>query len=358
MDLIDFGWDDYFAAHFGLHAERGLVPARVVKQHRDRSILAGPGGEWAGEVSGRFRHLASGRADYPVVGDWVVVEPGGAGPALIQGVLPRRSAFRRKVAGDVVEAQVVAANIDTVFLVSGLDGDFSPRRIERYLTTAWDGGASPVVVLNKADLRDDLEDVILEVEKIAPGTPVVTTSALAGGRLDALQPYLVPRKTVALLGSSGVGKSTLINRLLGEERFPTAPIIDVDGRGRHTTTARELVALPGGALLIDTPGMRELQLWADDESLGRSFDDIEELAARCRFADCSHENEPGCAVRAAAADGALDAGRLEGFFKLRRELRFLALKQDVRARRQAEKAFGRRVATYLKDVYKHKRGFD
>lgn len=356
MDLIDYGWDDYFATQFAPHAERGLVPARVVKQHRDRSVLAGGEGGRAGEVSGRFRHLAVGRADYPVVGDWVAVEPGGAGPALIHGVLPRRSAFRRKVAGEVAEAQVLAANIDTVFLVSGLDGDFSPRRIERYLTAAWDGGASPVVVLNKADLRDDLEDVVLEVEKIAPGTPVVTTSALAGGRLDALQPFLVPRKTVALLGSSGVGKSTLINRLLGEERFRTAPVIDADGRGRHTTTARELVVLPGGALLIDTPGMRELQLWTDDESLGRSFEDIEGLAARCRFADCSHENEPDCAVRAAAADGALDAGRLEGFFKLRRELRFLALKQDVRARRQAEKVFGRRVATYLKDVYKHKRG--
>ncbi len=358
MDLIDFGWDDYFAAQFAPHAELGLVPARVVKQHRNRSILAVPGGEWAGDVSGRFRHLAAGRADYPVVGDWVVAEPGVAGPALIHGVLPRRSAFRRKVAGDVVEAQVVAANIDTVFLVSGLDGDFSPRRIERYLTTAWDSGASPVVVLNKADLRGDLEDVVLEVEKIAPGTPVVATSAVAGGRLESLQPYLIPRKTVALLGSSGVGKSTLINRLLGEERLRTAPVIDGDGRGRHTTTARELVALPNGALLIDTPGMRELQLWTDDDGLGRSFDDIEKLAARCRFADCRHDNEPGCAVRAAVASGALDAGRLESYFKLRRELRFLALKQDVRARRQAEKAFGRRVAAYLKDVYKHKRGLE
>lgn len=356
MELIDLGWDDFFEAEFAPFGGRGLVPSRVVKQERDRSQLDGGGGEWAGEVSGRFRHLAASRADYPVVGDWVAVEPPGGGPALIQAVLPRRSAFKRKVAGDIVEAQVAAANIDTVFLVTGLDGDFSLRRIERYLTAAWDGRVSLVIVLNKADLCPDLENVLVEVEKIAPGTPVAATIALGEGRLDALRPYLVPRTTVALLGSSGVGKSTLINRLLGEDRLRTAPVIDADGRGRHTTTARELVPLPDGTLLIDTPGMRELQLWTGEESLDRSFEDIESLAAGCRFVDCRHDNEPGCAVRAAVAAGALDSARLESYFKLGRELRYLSLKRDVRARRESERAFGRKVATYLKETYKHKRG--
>ncbi|MBN2206283.1 MAG: ribosome small subunit-dependent GTPase A [Candidatus Aminicenantes bacterium] len=356
MNLIDLGWNEYFKERFAPYGERGLVPARVVKQQRDRSVLDGGGGEWVGEVSGRFRHEAGGPADYPVAGDWAAVEPPRGGPALIQAVLPRRSVFKRKAAGDAVEAQVAAANIDTVFLVTGLDGDFSLRRIERYLTAAWDGGASPVVVLNKADLRDDLAAVVLDVERVAPGTPVVTTSALGEEGVDALRPYLVPRTTVALLGSSGVGKSTLINRLLGEDRQRTAPTIDAEGRGRHTTTERELVALPDGTLLIDTPGMRELQLWADEASLDRSFEDIGRLAADCRFADCRHADEPGCAVRAAIASGALDAARLESWFKLAKELRYLSLKQDVRARRESERAFGRRVANYLKNVYKDKRG--
>jgi len=356
MNLIDLGWNDYFTEKFAPYGERGLVPARVVKQQRDRSVLDGGGGEWAGEVSGKFRHNASGPADYPVAGDWAAVEPPRGGPALIQAVLTRKSVFKRKVAGDGVEAQVAAANVDTVFLVTGLDGDFSLRRIERYMTAAWDGGASPVVVLNKADLRDDLDKLLVEVERIAPGTPVVATSALGVGRLEALRPYLVPRTTIALLGSSGVGKSTLINRLLGEDRLRTAPVIDADGRGRHTTTGRELVVLPNGTLLIDTPGMRELQLWADEESLGRSFEDIERLASGCRFADCSHVNEPDCAVRAAVAAGALDPARLESWFKLGKELRYLALKQDVRARRESERAFSRRVATYLKEAYKNRRG--
>ena len=355
MSPADFGWDDDWSAAFEPYAERGLCPGRVTRQLRDLSFLWTEQGERSAEVSGKFRHEAADRTAFPVVGDWVAVELSGDDRAVIHAVLPRRSAFIRKTAGELVEAQVAAANVDTVFLVSGLDGDFNLRRIERYVTTAWDSGASPVILLNKSDLRADLESLICEVELVAPGVPVVAVSAIAGGNLDVLQAYLVPRKTVALLGSSGVGKSTLINRLLGEERFRTGPVSDAEeGRGRHTTTTRELVRLPDGALLIDTPGMREIQLWADDEGLGLSFKDIEDLAAGCRFADCSHEREPGCAVRAAAKEGTLDPRRLESYLKLRKEVRFLALKKDVKTRRQQEKATGRRFATMLKEVKKNK----
>jgi ribosome biogenesis GTPase / thiamine phosphate phosphatase len=355
MDLKEYGWDAGFTAAFEECAGEGTVPGRVVRQSRDRSTLVTAGGEIAAEVSGRFRHRALGPSDYPAVGDWVAVRPVGRGPSLIEAVLPRRSAFTRKAAGEAVEAQVVAANVDTVFLVSGLDGDFNLRRIERYLAAAWSSGAAPVIVLNKADLRPDLEAAVAETAAASPGVPIVTVRALAEGGLEGLAPYLVAGGTIAFLGSSGVGKSTMINRLLGKERFRTAAMSDAGaGRGRHTTTSRELVRLSGGALLIDTPGMRELGLWADDDGLDRTFDEIDRLAARCRFPDCGHEHEPGCAVRAAVEAGALDAGRWRSYLKLRRELRSLELRKDEKARRQHEKAVGRDFAARLKEVKKHK----
>lgn len=355
IDLTSYGWDPTFEAAFKESAGEGLAPGRVVRQSRDLSTLATAGGEVQAEVSGRFRHRALGPSDFPAVGDWVAVRPVENGPALIEAVLPRRTAFTRKAAGETVEAQVVAANVDTVFLVSGLDGDFNVRRIERYLATAWSSGAAPVIVLNKADLRPDLAEVLAAAAAVAPGVPVVTVKALEEGGLDVLSPYLAAGRTVAFLGSSGVGKSTMINRLLGEERFRTAGVSDAEaGRGRHTTTARELVRLPDGALLIDTPGMRELGLWADDEGIDRTFDEIDRLATRCRFPDCRHEREPGCAVREAVEAGVVEAGRWQSFLKLRREMRSLELRKDAKSRRQHEKAVGRDFHARLKEVKKAK----
>ncbi len=350
MNLIELGWNEYFAALFEPYRLEGLSPARVVAQHRDRCATTGEMGDLLAEVSGRFRHQADDASGYPTVGDWVALEPFAQHRGLIHAVLERRSAFVRKAAGKTTEAQVVAANVDVVFIVTGLDGDFSVRRIERYLTAAWDSGAAPVIVLNKSDLRRDLAEVIANVEDVCLGTPVTAVSARDGSNVDSLIGFIGPGKTAALIGSSGAGKSTLINRLLGRDRLPTGPVRESDGRGRHITSRRELIALPDGGLLIDTPGMRELQLWAEKESLAGAFEDVEGIAAHCRFPDCRHESEPGCAVREALENGRLDEGRVGSFLKQRRELERLALKRDVRTRRQAEKAFGRRMAALMKDV--------
>jgi ribosome biogenesis GTPase len=238
--------------------------------------------------------------------------------------------------------------------VTSLNRDFNPRRIERYLALAWDSGAIPIVVLNKADLCADHETWRAAIAPVTRGVSVVVTSAVRGDGMAELRDIIRTGGTTALLGSSGVGKSTLINALVGDSRQKVLPVRDHDDRGRHSTTARQLFCLPDGGLLIDTPGMRELQLWTDDDALGRPFKDIEDLAASCRFADCSHEQEPGCAVRAAVAEGTLDQGRLESFLKLRKEIRFLATKKDVKTRRQHEKAAGRRFASMLKEVKKNK----
>ena len=354
MNLTELGWNEYFAALFEPYRLEGLVPARVVAQHRGAYALAGETGEVMAAVSGRFRHRTSEPAGFPAVGDWVALELLDRDRGVIHAVLERRSAFVRKAAGPLTEAQLVAANVDIVFLVTGLDGDFNLRRIERYLTAARASGASPVIVLNKSDLRDDVAEVAANVAAIASGAPIVAISARDRSNLEELCAHLAAGKTAALLGSSGAGKSTLINRLLGEDRLPTGPVRESDSRGRHVTARRELVALPGGALLIDTPGMRELQLWADEGSLAGVFYDVEALVARCRFADCGHGSEPGCAVREALADGRLDPGRLESYLKQRRELRRLELKRDDRARRQSEKATGRKMAALLKDVKRRK----
>ncbi len=333
--LGELGFTEAYEQAFAPYAEAGLVPGRVVAGHTRYLRVATPSGEVLAELAGSLRHHARSAEQLPAVGDFVALRPqGDDGSALIQAVLPRRAAFVRRAAGARAQPQVLAANVDTVFLVMGLDGDFNLRRVERSLVLAWDSGASPVLLLNKADLCPDVDARRAEVERSAPGVPVCVVAAKPGTGLEALGPWLVPGRTVVLLGSSGVGKSTLVNRLLGHERQRTRDVIEnADQRGRHTTTHRELIALPGGALLIDTPGLRELQLWSDGAGLEAAFDDVSRVAAGCRFTDCGHGSEPGCAVLAAVAHGRLDAARLESYLKLAAELRALEIREDPLKRR-------------------------
>jgi ribosome biogenesis GTPase / thiamine phosphate phosphatase len=314
---------------------RGLLPGRVVAAHTPRLFRVATGtDELLAEVSGALRHAALGPQDMPAIGDWVALRPRAGGGAAIQSLLPRRTAFVRRAAGDRTVAQVLAANVDTVFLVMGLDADFNVRRLERTLVLAWESGAEPVVLLNKADLASDLDAQVAEVRSVAEGVPLLVIAAKPGQGLEALAPWLLPGRTVALLGSSGVGKSTLVNRLLGREKQKTQEVREGDRRGRHTTSHRELFAMPAGALLIDTPGLREIQLWSEGGGLQVAFDDVRELSGQCRFSDCAHESEPGCAVRAAAAEGRLDPARLDSYLKLQAELRSLEVREDPLKRRE------------------------
>ena len=333
MGLNELGWNGYFAALWAESTRPEWVAARVVSQQRGLWRVAGEPAECWAEASGALRAESEEGGDWPAVGDWVAAEPlDGGDRALIHHVLPRRGKFARKVAGRRVEEQVLAANVDVGLLVMALDGDFNLRRLERYLAQSWDSGAKTVIVLNKADCCEDLAARTAEVEGVAAGTPVLTVSARDGAGFDALRQFLVAGQTVVLLGSSGVGKSTIVNRLLEHDAQATREVREGDSRGRHTTTARELFALPGGALVIDTPGLRELTLWDAGEGVQHAFADIEEIAAQCRYRDCGHTSEPGCAVLAAIAEGRLDAARLESRRKLEREQEFLQRKMDPEAR--------------------------
>lgn len=367
MDLVDLGWGSFFEEAFAQLDEPGLHPARIAREDKGAYLVLSEFGELRARLSGRFHHdvqltdggaylglgefgelraLMSGRYHHdvrsrdklPAVGDWVAVR---ARPeqdeATICALLPRRSFLARKAASRDDEAeeaaqQVLVANVDTAFLVTGLDGNFNIRRIERYVTLAGASGVAPVVVLNKTDLCDDVAARVAEVEAVASGAPVHAMSAVENDGLDALNRYLGKGKTIVFLGSSGVGKSTIINRLFGEERQKVTAISGPVGKGMHTTSNRELMQLPGGAMLIDTPGMRELHVWADEDALSTTFEDVEELTRQCRFRDCRHQSEPGCAVKAAIEDGSLSPKRFSNYLRLQRELSTLARRQARKSR--------------------------
>lgn len=348
--LEQYGWDEEFEKQFKKLGSEGREPGRIIVEHKGMYGLMTRTGKMNGEVSGRFRYEASGIGAFPAVGDWVVAEtrPGGD-RATIHAILPRRSRFSRKVAGALTQEQVVAANFDYVFIFNSLNRDFNLRRLERYLTMAWESGACPVVVLTKKDLCAEAAGKAGEVEAIAFGVPVIAVSAVTGEGMEELAAYLKPGNTVVFLGSSGVGKSTLTNRLAGSEIMDVNGIREDDSRGRHTTTRRQLVLLPGGGVVIDTPGMRELQLWDADEGLQGAFEDIDSLAEGCRFKDCRHESEPGCAVRESIRSGLLPAERLDSYRKLQKELAFLESKQN-QALRLAGKRNEKQLSKYIKSL--------
>ena len=353
IDLNALGWNSRLEEAFAPHAAANIEPARVALEHTHIYRVLSRAGESLARVSGRLRHHAANRVDFPAVGDWVAIETAPGSDATIRAVLPRSSRFSRRAAGDATEEQILAANIDIVFLVSGLDGDFNLRRIERYLVVAWDSGATPVVVLNKADLVEDVESIVNEVRAASPGVEVHAVSTRQPETLDVLRTYLGYGRTGALLGSSGVGKSSIVNQLIGRELLKTRDVRESDSRGRHTSTARQLVMLPETGVLIDTPGMRELQLWETGEAVAGAFNDIEERAGDCRFRDCQHRTEPGCAVRAAVEAGEIAAERLESYYKLANEQAFQARQRDERGQIE-EKRRGRIGAKALRNVLKDK----
>lgn len=353
MILDSLGWSNFFAHSFLPYKQQGFSVARVAIAYKNTYILYSEHGELTAEVTGKFRHQAIQAEDFPAVGDWVIIQvQASEARATIHKVLPRKSKFSRKTVGSKTTEQIVAANVDTVFLVSGLDADFNPRRIERYLILAWESGANPVIILNKADLCNSLAECLAEIETVALGVPIIVLSATNCQGLDALKPYLQQSQTVALLGSSGVGKSTITNQLTGVSVQAVQPVRKGDSRGKHTTTKRELIILPTGGLIIDTPGMKEIQIWAGEEGLQETFADIETLAQECRFRNCQHNHEPGCAVQQALAEEKLDYSRFLNYQKLQKELSYLVRQQDKKSQ-LAEKEHWKKIHKAMRHHRKH-----
>jgi ribosome biogenesis GTPase len=352
LALERLGWDSAWEEAHAPFAALGLRPARVVAVHRDTSIVRDASGDRPAAVSGAFRYAALAQSDFPTVGDWVALDAGD----VVAAILPRRSVFKRMATdasrngARLEDEQIMASNVEVALLVAGLDNDFNLRRIERYLVLAWESGAEPVVVLTKSDLHDDVEGAVAEVAAVAIGVPTHAVSNVTGEGVDDLRPYFTGNRTVAALGSSGVGKSTLINSLSRSEVAATGEVRQ-DGRGRHTTTRRELLAVPGGGFFLDTPGMREIQLSEASTGVEETFDDVSVLAAQCRFSDCAHEAEPGCAVQEALHDRRLDPDRWASYRKLQRELAALERKLDARAKSEERKKWRRFSKAQRKDAW-------
>lgn len=350
MDLNKLGWDEFFQEQFNKFIDQGVTAARVVTQYGNYYLLYHQGEYINAELAGKFRYHAKVKKDYPAVGDWVVVKVNNNEKAVIQAVLERKSYLARKlpisggrkikndlIVGGSTEEQIIAANIDLVFIVSALDGNFNLQRIERYLTITYHSGATPVIILNKADLCTKVAEYVTVVKKIAPKVSIHPISVILNQGMDIFEQYLSANKTVTFVGSSGVGKSSIINYLLAREKQKTSSVSDLSGKGKHTTTHRELIFHPAGWMMIDTPGMRELQLWSDKEGLEESFQDIKELELKCRFSDCQHDTEPGCQVKQALQAGALSRERYDSYQKQLKELQMLDKKQKEVVRRVEKK---------------------
>jgi ribosome biogenesis GTPase len=364
MDIHELGWDSFFEESFRRYLTKSEVPARIVCEHKSRYVVRGEFGELSAQITGKLLAEGQSISVNPAVGDWVLVETiDQSSRAVIRSVLPRKTQIAREAVkpggansrSEVTDRQVLAANVDYAFVVSGLDQDHNLRRIERYLTCAWDSGATPVVLLNKSDVCNDLQIAISETESIAIGVPVHAVSARTGDGIAAVQSYAGKGMTCVLLGSSGVGKSSIINCLCGHDIQRTTEVRESDNRGRHTTTTRDLIILPNGGIVIDTPGLRSLGIWSDESSLDRTFPDIEELARGCRFRDCSHESEPGCEVLRAVENGSLDSNRLESYKRLLKEIERVRLQSNERVRRQRERATGKYYRSVAREKKKLKR---
>lgn len=352
MNLIDLGWNKYFEESFKSFEGKDYIVGKIFIEQRHLYGIYTEFGEYEGEISGKMRYEAGDTGDFPVVGDWVVLTPiHQEKKAIIHAVLPRKSKFSRKAAGVQTNEQVLASNFDTVFIVTSLNGDLSLRRLERYLTMAYESNANPVIVLSKADLCIDIEEKLYQVEAVAIGTPIHVISTVDGRGIDDIKKYIKNGMTAVVLGSSGVGKSTLINYIAGEELLSTGSIREYDDTGRHTTTHRQLVKLPTGGFIIDTPGLREFQLWDGTDGIQETFKDIQEIAKGCKFRDCRHDKEIGCAVKAAIEEGILDAKRLESYNKLQRELKYLEGKQN-QLMRMNEKKRAKDLSKAIKNISK------
>ena len=350
MNTNTLGFTAYFEKQLiewnHIEKYKEYVPARVTQEHKHMYRVLNEDGEWLAAVSGRYAYVAFSNADYPAVGDWALIEKiPGENKAIIHELFKRKSYFSRKIAGQELEEQIVAANVDIVLLAMSLNEDFNLRRLERYLVAGWDSGATPVIVLTKADLSNDIDWYIKEVESVALGVKIFVTSCYTGKGIAEVRELLKEGVTGVILGSSGAGKSSLTNALIGEGKMEVSSIREGDAKGRHTTTHRELIYLSNGSCIIDTPGMRELQLWNQVEDLSTGFEDIMGLSLHCRYRDCTHKAEPGCAVIEAIDNGSLEKKRLQSYFKLQKEVAFIEKKTKMQSKllekRQSKKTGSR-----------------